>query len=156
MLSPETVTILKALEKLETGLSRIYNHLAEKGHFSGPAKKFWSTIRDEEILHAKAFREILEKGQAEQTFDLAIQFDMGTLHDFVEKVKALLDRVKKEDVTESEAYSLAALIEAELNEASFMEGIKTTDPMVNQKIKRIANDTKRHRVILVNYSRGIK
>jgi len=156
MLSQETATILKALERVETGLSRVYNHLAEKAHFTGPVRKFWATIRDEEIMHAKVFSEIREKAQAEQSFDLMIQFDMGTLQGFVEKVNALLDRVKKEDLTESEAYSLAALIEAELNEANFIEGIKTTDPGVTGKIKRIENDTQRHRVVLVNYSRGIK
>jgi rubrerythrin len=114
MLSQETVTILKALERLETGLSKVYNHLAEKGHFAGPVRKFWATIRDEEIMHAKAFNEIREKAQADQTFELTVQFDMGTLQDFVEKVNALLDKVKKENITESEAYTLAALIEAEL------------------------------------------
>ena len=34
--------------------------------------------------------------------------------------------------------------------------IETTDPKFIKLLKRIENDTKKHRVMLVNYSRGIK
>jgi hypothetical protein len=34
--------------------------------------------------------------------------------------------------------------------------IKTTDKKIIELLKGIENDTKKHRVILVNYSRGIR
>jgi len=156
MLSPDHAAILSGLDKIETGLSRIYKHFSELGHFAGPVKAFWSSISAEELMHARTIAEIRERTLADEAFHLDLGIDRKQLQDFVQKVNSLLERVKSEDISESEAYTFAAMIEAELNEAAFLGGVKIGDPGLAQKIQRMGNDTKRHKVILVNYSRGVR
>jgi hypothetical protein len=64
--------------------------------------------------------------------------------------------VKKTDVSESEAYPFGATIEVEIDEANFLKKIKTNDPEIAKKLNRIDSETQRHRVMMVNYSRGIR
>jgi hypothetical protein len=156
MLSADHAAILAGLDKIETGLSRVYKHLSEMGHFAEPVKVFWSSMSAEELMHARTIAEIREATLADEAIHLDLGIDRTQLRDFVQKVNSLLERVKRADMSESDAYSLAALIEAELNEAAFLDGVKIDDPGLAQKIRRMGNDTKRHRVILVNYARGVK
>ena len=156
MISAETEKMLVNLEKIETGLSRVYGHLARKSHFSGPVKTFWTTIMEEERIHASIFRELREKAGEDDSFRIEVKTDRERLEDFVSKVNGMLQDVKREDLSESEAYTIGALIEAELDEAHFVETMTVEDEEMQRKIRRIQNDTKKHRVILVNYSRGIK
>ncbi|MBN1103082.1 MAG: hypothetical protein JXL84_06690 [Deltaproteobacteria bacterium] len=156
MLSRDQTAVLTGLEKIESGLFRIYQHLSEMRHFAGPVKAFWASISAEELLHAKTVAEIREKALADEGLSLDLKIDRKQLQDFAQKVNSLLERVKKEDVSESEAYTLAALIEAELNEAAFLDGVKIGEPGLSQRIRKVRNDTKRHKVILVNYTRGVK
>lgn len=156
MLSPDQTTVLAGLERIEAGLSRVYKHLAETRHFAGPVRAFWAAISGEEQMHAGTIAEIREKALAQEAFRLDLEIDIKQLQDFVQKVNSFVERVKREDISESEAYTLAALIEAELNEAAFLDGVKIGDPGLTRKIRKVGNDTKRHRVILVNYTRGVK
>ena len=79
-----------------------------------------------------------------------------TLKEFVRKVNELLKEATSEKFPDSKAYSLAVRIELELDEAAFVKKIVTTDPIFIRLLKRIENDAKRHRLMFVNYSRGIK
>jgi rubrerythrin len=156
MLSRDQTAVLAGLEKIEAGLSRIYKHLSEMRHFAGPVKAFWSSISAEEMMHAGTIAEIREKAMADEAFRLELRIDIQQLQGFVQKVNAFVERVNKEEISESEAYTLAALIEAELHEAAFLDALQIDHPGLAQKIRRLANDTKRHRMILVNYTRGVK
>jgi hypothetical protein len=156
MLSPDQTAVLAGLEKIEAGLSRVYQHLAEMRHFAGPVRAFWSSISAEEQMHAGTIAEIREQALAHEACRLDLKIDIKQLKEFVHKVNSFVERVKREDISESEAYTLAALIEAELNEAAFLDGVTIGDPGLTQKIRKVGNDTKRHRVILVNYTRGVK
>ncbi|MBN2125279.1 MAG: hypothetical protein JW821_13360, partial [Deltaproteobacteria bacterium] len=120
MISAETEKLLSNLENIETGLSRVYGHLSRKEHFSSPVKKFWTTLMEEELVHASVFRELLKKSREEASFQVEAKTDRTRLEAFVEKVNDLLKKVKKEDLSESEAYTIGALIEAELDEAHFV------------------------------------
>jgi hypothetical protein len=64
--------------------------------------------------------------------------------------------VKKSDVSECEAYSFGATIEAEIDEASFLKKVKTNDPEITKMLNRIGSETQKHRVMMVNYSRGMR
>ena len=156
MVSPKTDKLLVNLAKIETGLSRVYEHLSKMDGFTNPVKKFWTTMKDEELGHAKVFNDIREKAKIDDSFEFEIDIDLKDLKGFVEKVNKLLEKIKKESITESEAYSFGSLIEAELDEAEFMKKITTNDAGISKNIKQIANDTKKHNLLLVNYSRGIR
>lgn len=156
MVSTETDKLLVNLAKIETGLSRVYEHLSKMDGFTNPVKNFWMTMKNEELGHAKVFNDIRERAKVDDSFEFEVDLDLKDLKGFVEKVNKLLEKIKKENITESEAYSFGALIEAELDEAEFMKKINTNDAGIAKNIKQIANDTKKHNLLLVNYSRGIR
>jgi len=62
----------------------------------------------------------------------------------------------EKDISETDAYRLCAQIEGELDEASFIDGIRTNDEAMSKRLERVKADTKKHRMVLINYSRGIK
>jgi len=82
---------------------------------------------------------------------------------FVNKVNSLLKELRKKDSNEleiykneSEAYKFGASVEGDLDEFNFCRRIKVNDTEFAKKIQQIENATKKHRMIMVNYSRGIK
>jgi len=155
VLNKEKDLILRNLISVESGIAKIYNRFSTKKSFTASVQKFWRTIALEEELHADIFDEI-RQGMNNDNIPVVVDINMERLKDFVDKINGLVKEVTSEKYTESDAYSMGALIEAELDEAEFIKMIKTTDNKFTDMLKRIENDTKKHRVILVNYSRGIK
>lgn len=155
MLNTETEKMLSNMEKIEAGLSKIYGYLAQKKHFRNTVKAFWDTMKREESEHAKVFHDLRKKAKEDDSFHIEFDIDLNELKLFVKKVNQLLEKIKTEDINESEAYSVGAAIEAELNEAKFLNKIRTSDESISLKIKRLANDTKKHNLMLANYARGI-
>ena len=155
MINKEKELIFRNLIKIESGIAKIYNRLSTKKGFSAPIQTFWRNIALEEELHSDIFNEILQ-GMIDDGIPVAVHLDMQTLKDFVNRLNELLKKTNSEELSDSDAYSLGALIETELDEADFIKMIETTDQKFIKMLKRIENDTKKHRVMLVNYSRGIK
>jgi hypothetical protein len=60
------------------------------------------------------------------------------------------------DISEADAYNLCAQIEGELDEASFIDHIQMKDEVLNRKLARVKADTRKHKMVLINYARGIK
>lgn len=147
--------LLLGLIKIESVLNRLYSRFAAQKNFSPPVKRFWETIALEERLHADTLsgirRQINDGG-----INIDIDIKIEKLKEFIANLNLLIKKASKDDMTESQAYSLGAQIEADLNESCFTKLIKTTDKEIIELLKGIENDTKKHRVILVNYSRGIK
>jgi rubrerythrin len=155
MLNKEKDQLLRNLIRVESGIAKIYNRFSTKKGFTAPVQKFWRTIALEEELHADIFDEI-RQGMNNDNILVVVNINMERLKEFVNKVNRFLKKVMSEEYLESDAYSMGALIEAELDEAEFIKMIETTDQKFIKLLKRIENDTKKHRVIMVNYSRGIK
>jgi rubrerythrin len=155
MLSKETETVLINLGKVEKGLSRAYERLSKREAFSRPVKAFWENLMKEELVHEKVFDDIRERLREDEAFRIEIDLDMNRLQDFVTGTNELLHDASREDLSESEAYTLGARIEAQLDEARFLEKVKTNDEGITKWLKKVENDTKKHRLMLVNYSRGI-
>ena len=156
MITNRTNTLLVNLAKIERGVSKIYEHLSKRKGFTRPVQKFWKTLMEEELTHAKIFDAIREKGGVEDSFQFEIDADLGELKEFVQRANKLLVKIVAEDVSESEAYSFGAIIEAEFDEAAFIKKIKTNDEGIAKMIKRIDEETKKHRMVLMNYSRGVR
>lgn len=51
---------------------------------------------------------------------------------------------------------MCARIEGELDEASFVDRIQMQDDVLNRKLSRVKADTRKHKMVLINYARGIK
>jgi len=156
VISDEKDRLLANLAKIEMGLSKIYEHLAQRKDFRKPVKEFWNTMKNEEIGHAYVFERIRERAKTDKSFDIDINIPLQDLKQFVDKVNALLKKVKNETISETEAYSFGAIIEAELDEASFLRKIATNDPAISESISELIHDTKKHNLVLVNYSRGVR
>jgi len=155
MTNKEKDMILKNLVNVESGIAKIYNRFSIKNGFSAPVQKFWREIAVEERLHADIFDE-LRQAMNDKGIPVAINLDVDYLKKFVNKINELVKKTSKENFTDSDAYSMGALIEMELDEAGFVDKIQTTDPKYLKMLKRVENDTKKHRVMMVNYSRGVK
>ena len=147
--------IIVNLIKIENVLSKLYARFASKDNFSAPVKKFWATIAEEEKLHADILNKISQAIQEEQA-TVSIDVKVETLKGFILKINEILKKVSSEDLTEADAYSLGATIEMELDEAGFTKSIDSADEKLKKLLKSVENDTKKHRVMLVNYSRGIR
>jgi len=155
MITKETDRMLIGLAKIETGMSRVYQKLSEKPYFRPQVKSFWSELAREEMVHAQVFNQIRGKIVSDDSFQLHIGSNMESLKKFVSKAKELIKNVERE-ISEAEAYNLCAKIEAELDEAKFVDHIRIQDETLSQKLSKIKADTRKHRMVLINYARGIK
>lgn len=155
MISRETDRMLIGLAKIETGLSRIYEKLSGKPNFRPQVKSFWSELAKEEMVHAQVFNKIRERVVLDDSFPFHVDSDMDSLKEFVDKARELVTKVET-DISESDAYNLCARIEGELDEASFVDRIQMQDDVLNRKLSRVKADTRKHKMVLINYARGIK
>jgi len=155
MISRETDRVLVGLAKIETGLSRIYEKLSGKPYFRPQVRGFWSELANEEMIHAQVFNKVRERVVSDDSFQVHIGSDMDSLKEFVNRAKELVKKVET-DISEAEAYNLCAQIEGELDEASFIDRIKLQDDGLNRKLARVKADTRKHKIVLINYARGIK
>jgi len=156
MITAETDLALANLARIEAGLARIYAHLSGLEHFSGPVRKFWAALSEEELKHEKVFLDIREKARADDSFQFEVEVKVDDLKAFIEKVNKLRRETFKKNLTEDQAYSFGAMIEAELDEGRFTGKIKTNDLGIKKRLKQVEADTKRHRGVLVLYSKGYK
>jgi rubrerythrin len=155
MITRQTDRLLIGLAKIETGLSRIYEKLSEKPYFRQQVKSFWSELAKEEMVHAQVFNKIRGRVVSEESFQVRIGTDMDFLKGFVNRAKELIKKVET-DISESDAYNLCAQIEGELDEASFIDRIQMQDDGLSRKLARVKADTRKHKMVLINYARGIK
>lgn len=155
MIARELDRLLVHLAKVETGLSKIYEKLSEREAFRQQVRGFWLDLMNEELAHAKVFNKIREKLLSDASFKVEALLKEDQLRTFVDRARGLLKTVEK-DISETDAYRLCAQIEGELDEASFIDGIRTNDEAMSKRLERVKADTKKHRMVLINYSRGIK
>jgi len=155
MITRETDRVLIGLAKIETGLSKIYEKLSGKPYFRSQVKSFWSELAREEMVHAQVFNQIRGKMVSDASFQLSLDYDLGFLRDFVNKARELVKKVET-DISEAEAYNLCAQIEGELDEASFIDRIQIQDDVLGRKLARVKADTRKHKMVLINYARAIK
>jgi hypothetical protein len=155
MITRETDRVLIGLAKIETGLSKVYEKLSGKSYFRPQVKTFWKELANEEMVHAQVFNKIRERVVSDDSFQVQIGSDMDFLKEFVIRAKELVKKVET-DISEAEAYNLCAQIEGELDEASFIDRIQIQDDMLSRKLARVKADTRKHRIVLINYARGIK
>jgi len=155
MISRETDRVLIGLARIETGLSKVYDKLSAKPYFRPQVKAFWSELAREEMAHAQVFNQIRSKMVSDPSFQFHLDYDMEFLRNFVDKARMLVKKVET-DISEAEAYNLCAQIEGELDEASFIDSIQIPDDGLSRKLARVKADTRKHKMVLVNYARGIK
>jgi len=155
MISRETDRVLIGLAKIETGLSRIYEKLSGKPNFRPQVKSFWSELAKEEMVHAQVFNKVRERIASDDSLQVHIGSDMDSLKEFVNRARELVRKVET-DISEADAYNLCAQIEGELDEASFVDRIQMQDDVLNRKLARVKADTRKHKMVLINYARGIK
>lgn len=155
MHNSEKEKIISNLIRIESVLSKLYTRFSTRNNFTAPVKKFWSTIAREEDIHADILNKI-RNAIDDKEISISIKIQTENLKGFVSKVNDVLKKASSKDLTETEAYSIGATIEAEFDESGFTKMIQTTDEKLNKLLDTIENDTKKHRLMLINYSRGIR
>lgn len=155
MITRELDRLLVHLAKVETGLSRIYERLSKKQTFRPQVQTFWFELMNEELTHARVFNKIREKALSDGSFQVDVALKEDQLRTFVERARDLIKVVEK-DVSESDAYKLCAQIEGDLDEASFVDGLRMNDETMTRRLEKVKADTRKHRMVLVNYARGFK
>jgi len=155
MITRELDRLLVHLAKIETGLSKIYERLSKKQNFRPQVRAFWFELMNEELVHARVFNKIREKALSDTSFEVDVLVKEDQLRTFVDRARNLIKMVEK-DVSESDAYKLCAQIEGDLDEASFIGGIHMKDETMAKRLERVKADTRKHRMVLVNYARGVK
>ena len=149
------IQIISNLIKIESVLAELYARFSTGNNFTAPVKKFWMTIAREEELHADIMDKI-RQAIIENSTTISVNIEIEVLKGFISKVNDLLKQASSENLSESEAYSMGATIEVEFDESGFTKMIHTTDEKLNKLLKTVENDTKKHRVMLVNYMRGFR
>lgn len=149
------IQIISNLIKIESVLAELYARFSTRNNFTAPVKKFWMTIAREEELHADIMDKI-RQAIIENSTTISVNIEIEVLKGFISKVNDLLKQASSENLSESEAYSMGATIEVEFDESGFTKMIHTTDEKLNKLLKTVENDTKKHRVMLVNYMRGFR
>lgn len=149
-------TILANLVNIEKGLAQVYKLLSERESFSKPVRTFWTSMSSEEQKHAKLLQDLRNLLQSRPGCVEVTGIDRESVQVFLDKIQNLLAEVKKPGLTESAAYSIGAVIEAELDEGAFIRKLKVDDPQCSTIIRSVANDCKKHSAMLAAYAYGAR
>ena len=156
MISKETESLLVNLAKIETAIARIYEKFATNGNFTESAKKFWTSTMVDEFKHAKLFESILKKSKKDDSIRIEVNVDNAFLRNTIKELRKILKEVNEGEVSESRAYELGAFIEEGIFEFGFSRRITTDNKNLANNIKEVEEDTKRHHLLLHNFSLGEK
>ena len=156
MITEENDRIIASLAKIELGFSNIYEHISKRENFSTPIKTFWQAMAKEEQSHAQVFNDIRKKGAEVESFEVEASIELGQIKDFITEVNGMLKTIKNTEFSESQAYTYGATLEADLSEAEFINGIKLNDESMTGRLMLVKNADKKHSMIMINYSRGVK
>lgn len=148
--------VLANLVSIETGLAQIYQYLANREHFSRPVRMFWNNMQKEEQKHAQLIQELRNLQHSRPDAVEVTGIDRESVQAFIDKIKTVLIEVKKPGLSESAAYSIGAVIEAELDEGAFIDKIKVADAQYKAIIRSVANDCKKHSAMLAAYAHGAR
>ncbi|MBN1103490.1 MAG: hypothetical protein JXL84_08785 [Deltaproteobacteria bacterium] len=150
MASVHREKILYMLEEIEATVGGIYEAFSARYGFSDAVREFWSDMAEAEMTHAEVFRTIRLKASLDPALDLDIQVDAKLLQAILNKIRAVEQKIRTEDVSESRAYLLGAAIEEQLSEFSHIKRIKTTATDILKGIRQVEEDTKHHYISLHN------
>ena len=154
MLSKKTENILVSLARIEAAVAKVYESFSKDAGYTDAARAFWESTMKEELEHEKFFKLILLKANSDDNIQIEINFDTPLLKKTVEDLKRILKVVSKKEISESRAYELGYFIEERLFEFGFVKRIITTNEPIVRIIQQIMDETKRHRLMLHNFSLG--
>lgn len=154
MLSKRTENILVSLARIEAAVAKVYEYFSKNTGYTVAAREFWESAMKEEHEHEKFFKLILLKANTDDTIQIEVNFDAALLNKTVKDFKRILKAVSKEEISESRAYEVGFLIEERLYEFGFVKRIITENEPIIRLINKVMDETKRHRLMLHNFSLG--
>jgi hypothetical protein len=152
MISEEIEELLILLEEIEKSISNIYGTFAVNESFTDEAKSFWAMMMQAELEHAALFRNIREEAKNKEDVQIELNFDTDHLQKSYQEIKNTQRIVTEGEIPEKKAYALAANIEENLCEYSFIKRVKSNDRDIMKRINKVEEDTKKHYYLLHNYS----
>jgi bisphosphoglycerate-independent phosphoglycerate mutase (AlkP superfamily) len=152
----ETETLLSSLARIEAALAGLYEKFATNEQFSEPVRQFWGSTMNEELEHAKLFNAIREDLKKNPSIQIEVNFDSDRLRHVIKDFQNLKAEVFKKPLSEQRAYELGVYAEEKLSEFAFTKRISTDNRAIAERIKTVEEDTRRHQILLHNYSLGEK
>ena len=154
--SQETETLLLSLARIEAALAGLYEEFATNEQFSEPAREFWVSTMKEELEHAHLFNAIREDLKKDPSIQIEVNFESDRLRAVIRDFEGLKAEAFKKPISEQKAYELGVYAEERLSEFAFTKRISTDDRAIADRIKTVEQDTRRHQILLHNYSLGEK
>ena len=142
------------LARIEAAVARVYERFAKNDSYADAAKEFWESAMKEEPEHEKLFKLILEKANNEDSIEIEVNFDNLELNKTIDDFKRILKEVSREEIPETRAYELGFFIEERLFEFGFAKRIITENESIIRIIEKVVDETKRHQLMLHNFSLG--
>ncbi|MBW1800857.1 MAG: hypothetical protein JRJ85_09010 [Deltaproteobacteria bacterium] len=120
--------------------------------FSEDTRRFWATMMEAELEHAALFRNIREKAKQDEDTQIDLNIQLDQLRDSYKKIKVIEQKAVSGDISDTKAFGLGAFIEEGLFEFSYSKRVRSNNPDVMKKIRKVENDTKQHYMLLHNYA----
>ena len=109
---------------------------------------------NEELEHSELFNAIREDLKNDPSIQIEMNFDSDRLRAIVSDFKDLKEEVFKKPLSEQRAYELGVYVEEKLCEFAYTKRISTDNGAIAGRIKTVEEDTRRHQILLHNYSLG--
>jgi rubrerythrin len=135
--------ILEALATNEETLSVLYNKYSLQ---FVAYRKFWSNLSAKEISHANIIRGFYAKIRDGQAYFEHDRFNLKAINYFTNYLNDAIRQSEQKDMLN--ALSIALDIERSLIERKFFTVLKADSKLLKSLLKRLADDTKQHRLLI--------
>ena len=109
-------------------------------------KDFWNTLAMEEVNHAQWIRDLYSKVKAGLVSFNEKRFNKESVKEFQNHLKVALSYIRENKISLKEALGDSLKIERMVLERNFFEVFQTDSPELKEKLERIIEDTKKHRM----------
>jgi len=144
--------ILVHMEETELAVSEFYALCANTWPLDS---QFWKELADEELKHKiniETMRRIIST-KAEH-FEKGRPFNIFAIQTMITGIRSNIERLKKGELRENHAVSIARDIEQSFIEFRYSEIVKTDDVEYNTLVENIVKETAQHKIKIERKIRG--
>ncbi len=144
--------ILVHMEETELAVSELYALCANTWPLDS---QFWKELSDEELEH-KANIDTMRRivSTKAEHFEKGRPFNIFAIQTMITGIRSNIEKLKKGELRENHAISIARDIEQSLIEFRYSEIVKTNDVEYNTLVERIIKDTAQHKIKIERKIRG--
>lgn len=137
----ETLHAIELLKAIEWTVSRIYEVFANKFPVH---KDLWTQLSDEEKLHARWIENLLVEAASGSIKLKKGRFNAGAIQSFSQYAEEILCRIKKENISLTQAVDMAIDLETSLLERRFYEIFDGDSDILRETFSNMIAETSDH------------